>query len=377
MARNWMPGAVTLPSSHDGGSMVGGPARAVEHTMECPYSWSALQAARFLIQQGTEVHFAFHPVSGHIVQMLPAYRAARGLSNLSGGVQTNRQGSRNLQTEVVGYAGKPWTNDVTAAAKRTLAARANFYDSHGISRVWRGGPAATYAEANARGARPVSEWLGDGGWRGHSRVPENGHWDPGAIDVRVAMGGRGGGGGKISLPSQAGAEWYVPDLSSTATIRALQSAVGVKADGIVGPKTAKAVQEWLGVKADGWWGRGTISALQRKVGAEADGVWGPRTAAALRRYLDRDADGGDDLVVDGIMGKNTVRALQKWVGSTADGIMGVRTRRALQRKLGVTADGIIGRRTVRALQRKVDTEADGVWGPNTTRHLQRFLNRVL
>lgn len=52
------------------------------------------------------------------------------------------------------------------------------------------------------------------------------------------------------------------------TYKALQSAVGAKVDGIVGPNTRKAVQEYLKKKGfyksaiDGVWGRGTISALQ-------------------------------------------------------------------------------------------------------------------
>ena len=54
----------------------------------------------------------------------------------------------------------------------------------------------------------------------------------------------------------------------TMTYKALQTAVGAKADGKIGPNTRKAVQEHLKKKGfyssaiDGVWGRGTISALQ-------------------------------------------------------------------------------------------------------------------
>lgn len=81
------------------------------------------------------------------------------------------------------------------------------------------------------------------------------------------------------------------------------------------------------------------------------------------------------LVVDGLLGPATYRALQKAVGSPADGIWGPATRRALQRHLGVTVDGIVGRNTNRALQRKVGSPADGIWGRNTTKALQRALNK--
>lgn len=383
MARMWMPGAVALPSSRDGGSMIGGPPRATDHVMVTPYTWSALQAARFLIGQGTEAHLTLHPVTGHVVNIVPAHRAARALVNRSGGVQTNRMGRYNIQTEVVAMP-DGWTKDLTDAGKEAVAARANWFDSLGIEREWASGqPPATYGEANNGSSRSASRWQNQSGWYGHSEVPENTHWDPGPIDVRLAMGLFDRGGGAQSLPPQivlppsVGAEWHAPDSLSTSTIRALQKAVGVKADGIMGPVTAKATQEWLGVKVDGWWGRKTITALQSRVGATTDGIWGPKTAAALRRYLDRDADGGDDLTVDGILGANTIRALQRWVGASVDGIMGRQTKRRLQKKLDVTQDGIIGPRSVKALQRKVDAPVDGAWGPNTTRHLQRFLNRVL
>lgn len=83
------------------------------------------------------------------------------------------------------------------------------------------------------------------------------------------------------------------------------------------------------------------------------------------------------LVVDGVRGPATNRALQRWAGVAPDGIIGPLTRKAVQRKLTVAADGIWGPRTVRALQRKVGATADGIWGKDTTRKLQAFLNRVL
>ncbi|WP_435199601.1 hypothetical protein [Janibacter sp. GS2] len=385
MARMWMPGAVTLPSSRDGGSMVGGPARATEHVMVTPYTWSALQAARYLIAQGSEAHLTLHPISGHVVQMVPAHRAARALVNRGGGWESNRAGRYNVQTEVVAMP-NGYTKDVTAAGKRALAARANWLDSLGVTRSWVGGsPPRTYAEANNGRTRNDWNWRNKSGWFGHGQVPEgNTHWDPGPIDVGTAM-AKGAGGGIILTPGSVGAEWYAPDDLSTSTIKALQRAVGVKADGVMGPKTAKATQQWLKVRVDGDWGPNTIKALQRKVGSTPDGIWGPATAAALRRYLDRDADGGDDLAVDGLMGANTVRAIEKWTGSPVKGTWTPWDIKALQRKINEVApnrdplriDGRLGRWTVKRLQRIVGTPDDGDWGPNTTQAFQRYLNRVL
>jgi peptidoglycan hydrolase-like protein with peptidoglycan-binding domain len=77
------------------------------------------------------------------------------------------------------------------------------------------------------------------------------------------------------------------------------------------------------------------------------------------------------LVVDGILGPKTKRALQRWVGVKQDGIIGPISKRALQRKVGAYPDGIIGPKTVRALQSKIGARHNG------SRHLDRATVRVL
>lgn len=73
-----------------------------------------------------------------------------------------------------------------------------------------------------------------------------------------------------------------------------------------------------------------------------DGVWGKATSLAFQRYL--------GVTADGIFGKNSIKAMQRWLGVTADGLMGPITRKKLQAKLGVKQDGVIGPATVKALQ---------------------------
>jgi len=58
--------------------------------------------------------------------------------------------------------------------------------------------------------------------------------------------------------------------------------------------------------------------------------------------------------IDGIPGKMTYTAMQKWAGVKADGIIGPNTRKAVQSKLGVKADGKWGKLTISALQRKLN-----------------------
>jgi hypothetical protein len=75
-----------------------------------------------------------------------------------------------------------------------------------------------------------------------------------------------------------------------------------------------------------------------------DGYYGYSSIAMTQKAL-----GG--IAVDGILGKATVKALQKWAGVAQDGSWGVKTSKAIQKKLGVTQDGYFGENSVKALQR--------------------------
>lgn len=94
----------------------------------------------------------------------------------------------------------------------------------------------------------------------------------------------------------------------TGTTKALQKYLGTTADGIVsgqassnkkycpncttgwqwnggGSMVIKALQSRLGVSADGYFGPNTIKALQRKFGVGQDGMCGPKTVTALQKAL--------------------------------------------------------------------------------------------
>lgn len=142
-----------------------------------------------------------------------------------------------------------------------------------------------------------------------------------------------------------------------------------------GDMSVKQIQRVVGVTADGLYGKATKAAVkryQRRLGGiRADGLWGARTEAAHHAH-----GSGGTLIVDGIEGPATIKALQRVVGVPVDGIRGRRTDRALQAWLGVPVDGIVGPQTVKALQRKVGASVDGIWGRETTKALQRYLNQV-
>lgn len=106
------------------------------------------------------------------------------------------------------------------------------------------------------------------------------------------------------------------------------------------------------------------------------------------------------LAVDGILGTESVKTMQRWLGTPVDGIVsgqlgsctkyllacpngvwqygkgGSMMVRALQRWLGVSADGYIGPGTIKALQRRLGVTADGYLGKDTARALQTYLNTL-
>jgi peptidoglycan hydrolase-like protein with peptidoglycan-binding domain len=146
-----------------------------------------------------------------------------------------------------------------------------------------------------------------------------------------------------------------------------------------------------GLVADGDFGQSTETALiafQKRYKLTQDGEYGPKSAAMMKAALaGKDAPvppkprppSPAKLVVDGDFGPATCAAMQRALNSrgarlVVDGAMGVQTRKALQKYLGVPQDGVVGAQTVRALQRKVGAPQDGDWGPETTRKLQQALN---
>lgn len=117
---------------------------------------------------------------------------------------------------------------------------------------------------------------------------------------------------------------------------------------------------------------GPASASDQKQTAKTisvDGVWGPELTKRLQEIFGTTQDGkisnqptSNKRYCAGITvckwsnhpsgGSALVKALQKWAGVTADGYLGPQTIRAMQRKLGTTVDGVISYPSamVRALQ---------------------------
>lgn len=114
------------------------------------------------------------------------------------------------------------------------------------------------------------------------------------------------------------------------------------------PKTTKKTYK---VTVDGYLGPETVKALQRYFGLVVDGeMWGQYRGNQATKAFNQRA------VKYGKGGSPVVKALQKKIGVTADGYWGANTTRALQRYLGTPVDGEIWRPSsaIKELQRRLN-----------------------
>jgi hypothetical protein len=169
----WLPGAVRLPSRHDGGPPRGGAPRAVWHTSENdPLAISARSVAQRLEQGGRNAHVVWNPVTGEIMQMVPATQAARLLPG-----DVGREGRRCLQIVVVGFAREPFTD----GPMKGIAAIVDWLGGWQVARRWPAGRPLPPPEAYD-GDRDRRSWA-RGGHFGASQVPHGNSPAPGAVDI--------------------------------------------------------------------------------------------------------------------------------------------------------------------------------------------------
>lgn len=106
-----------------------------------------------------------------------------------------------------------------------------------------------------------------------------------------------------------------------------------------------------------------VAKVQRALGIKADGVFGPKTRAAVVAFQKRNG-----LAADGVVGPKTRGALFGQDGGSAEKLIRAWWVAPVQRALGVPADGVYGPQTraaVRAYQAKKGLVVDGVVGPQT------------
>ncbi|MGW1814156.1 peptidoglycan-binding protein [Streptomyces sp. NPDC002125] len=199
----YISGATKMGGQAIGGAMdtPGNPPRVTWHTTESPAGGSYLTSiSAYLIRVGAEPQVVYDPVTDGLVQLGPLTKSGRALRN-DGSRRTNREGKVNIQVEVLGRARSPWTKNFDPAKKPNYRKLIAAMRAHGVPDTWPAGkPAATAAAATNRNR---TTWQSKGGHYGHSQVPGNDHWDPGAIDISIVPGKASGGsdsGGGSSTP---------------------------------------------------------------------------------------------------------------------------------------------------------------------------------
>ncbi|MGW7327470.1 peptidoglycan-binding protein LysM, partial [Streptomyces sp. NPDC054840] len=215
MGEIWIPEAIRLGASSSGGVMdtPGSPPRSVWHTTEGSSGTRAAfdATADYLIEKASEPHILYDPTTDMLGQFLPLNLSARALRNADS-VRTNRTGKVCIQVEVMAKAAKAFTGYWKPGPNFRALLRA--IRSWGIPDEW---PAGRLAQSYSDDSpRPLTIWQTRGGHYGHSNVPGNDHWDPGAID-RVAL--LNAGATQPTTPPQQ------EDIVTPAEIQAIAAAV--------------------------------------------------------------------------------------------------------------------------------------------------------
>ncbi|GAA1486920.1 transglycosylase family protein [Brachybacterium fresconis] len=215
----------------------------------------------------------------------------------------------------------------------------------------------------------------------------------GGADANAQPAGGSSGGGSSS--SESSGDLVVDGKFGPKTAAALQSWIGVGADGSLSTSDVKVLQSKVGAESDGKIGSETTRKLRAEIGLGDNGVWDFRssysTVKALQQHLNGNPaapsapSGGTsapstqgDLVIDGKFGPKTTAALQSWIGVGADGSLSTSDVKALQAKVGADVDGKIGSETTGKLRQTIGHSYNGVWdfrdSYGTVKALQQYLN---
>lgn len=106
---------------------------------------------------------------------------------------------------------------------------------------------------------------------------------------------------------------------------------------------------------DGVGGAATVKAMQRFFGTTQDGVISGQNKSLKKYYPSLTA------VKYGTGGSPMIKNLQKWCGASQDGMLGQGTVKAWQKKIGVTDDGIFGTNSMKAWQKYLNSNDKAVY----------------
>jgi len=184
----WMPGATRLDIG-DHAPTDGGAPKAVGHitwdrnaTAAKPIDLVSYEDLRSYFSgsgKGFAPHLLWDPFTGRVTQFLPANSRSKSLVDKAGGTRTNRAGSVVIQVEALFFPYCRIGSTVYAELKNTPCKGwpeiQAWVHSWGVPNDWPMGRPIDFTSH-----RSESVWEKQGGWYGHSQVPENSHQDPGS-----------------------------------------------------------------------------------------------------------------------------------------------------------------------------------------------------
>jgi hypothetical protein len=184
----WLPGAQRLPLSDAAPCDTAYPPKAIAHitwdknaTKANPQALVPFESLRSYFSAGGAAvapHILWDPFTGRFAQYYPATSRSKSVADATGGTRTNRAGRVVVQVEALFFpwcvvAGTAYEHLTDTPCKGWPELHA-WIKSWGVPDVWPMGRPTTFDSR-----RSESVWEKQGGWYGHSQVPENDHQDPG------------------------------------------------------------------------------------------------------------------------------------------------------------------------------------------------------
>ncbi|MFG2970910.1 peptidoglycan-binding protein [Streptomyces sp. NPDC048288] len=293
----WMPGAVKTDVGDHAPCDTQYPAKAIAHI-----TWDKNASAAKPVDlvpfanlkayftgggAGMAPHILWSPFTGEFAQFFPADSRSKSVVDLSGGTRTNRAGKVVLQIEALFFPycrvdGKVYAklSDTPCKGWQQLQ---DWVHSWGVPNTWPMGRPTDFTPH-----RSESVWESQGGWYGHSQVPENTHQDPGTwpafVTVTPAKPTPAPAKPKVALAHVVYAAKHDPAAAQGHTTyksevllveRALKAEgllSGTYVDGSFGTKTKDAYKAWQkklgysGTGADGIPGKSSLTKLGTKHG---------------------------------------------------------------------------------------------------------------
>ncbi|MEY7975287.1 peptidoglycan-binding protein [Streptomyces pilosus] len=190
MPTSWMPQALKTDLGDHAPCDAQFPARAIAHitadleaTAGAPRDLLPLANLKGFFTgdgRGRAPHILWDPFAGAFAQFFPATSRSKAVADAAGGTRTNRAGEVVIQIEALFFPhcrvdGKVFARLVDTPCQG-WAELHSWISSWGVPDVWPMGRPTTLS----RDTCPDDKWRSQGGWYGHSQVPENDHIDPGS-----------------------------------------------------------------------------------------------------------------------------------------------------------------------------------------------------